>query len=293
MQRIMKIAVFGNVYQVRKIASVETVLQEILATGAEVCIDCDFLQYIKESLTLPIDCFTVIEDDFQADLAISVGGDGTFLNTAARVGHRKIPILGVNTGRLGFLADVLPEDIHEAFRCISNGNYLVEQHSLLSVEMEGGGLKSYPFALNEVAVLKHENSSTIGVTTYIDGHLLTNYVSDGLIVCTPTGSTGYSLSVGGPIIVPCSNTFCLSPVAPHSLNVRPVVVCDDACITLRVHSRSGNFMISLDGRSESLSDEVILHLKRAHYTIGVMKVQHKNFFDTLRTKLLWGADVRL
>ena len=151
----------------------------------------------------------------------------------------------------------------------------------------------YPYALNEGATLKHDNSSLIEIDTHINGALLTNYMSDGLIISTPTGSTGYSLSVGGPIIVPRSGTFCLSPVASHSLSTRPVIVCDDVVITLRVRSRSHNFLIAVDGRSESISENTTITLRRAPYAIGVMKVMHQNFFDTLRDKMMWGADQRI
>lgn len=167
-------------------------------------------------------CLTSVDkDDFTADIIISMGGDGTFLGTAATVGARGIPILGINTGRLGFLADVSPEDIDPAIDSLCSGQYVVEQRTLLSVSKDGTPISGYPFALNEVAVLKHDNSSLIEIKTIINGAPLMTYMADGLIVCTPTGSTGYSLSAGGPIICPRSQTFCLSAVAPHSLSVRP------------------------------------------------------------------------
>lgn len=290
----LRIALFGNVFQTKKNVHVRTVLQKLAELGMEVCIEETFARFIQCNLNVDIsDCTLLDAADFEADLAVSMGGDGTFLNTAAFVGARPIPILGINTGRLGFLADVSPDMIDEALDAVSAGGYVVEQRSVIAVEKDGEPLRNYPFALNEVAVLKHDNSSLIEIKMCVDGALLTKYMADGLIVCTPTGSTGYSLSVGGPIIVPRSGTFCVSPVASHSLSTRPVILCDDVVVTLEVRSRSHNFLISIDGRSESFPDGTVITLRRAPYTTGVMKIKHKNFFDTLRDKMMWGIDQRI
>lgn len=290
----LKIALFGNVYQTEKNKYVAEVLDKLQAIGAEIFIEKDFSAFIQNTLHIDVSSYSNTDgEDFRADYAISIGGDGTFLSTAEKIGDRGIPILGINTGRLGFLADVSPDMIDDALDALNLGKCATEQRSLLAVEKEGGALESYPYALNEVAVLKHDNSSLIEIKTYVNGDLLTNYMADGLIVCTPTGSTGYSLSVGGPVIEPRNNSICLSAVAPHSLSMRPVILCDDVEITLKVHSRSHNFLIAIDGRSESLPDGVTLKLRRAHYTIGVVKVKHKLFSDTLRDKMMWGVDQRL
>ena len=290
----LKIALFGNVYQTKKNIYVAEVINKLKTIDADLYIEKDFAEFIQRALNIDISAFQRIEDGvFQADYAISMGGDGTFLSTAARIGNKGIPILGINTGRLGFLADVSPDMLDAAIDALSKGECSTEQRSLIVVEKDGEPLTIYPYALNEVAVLKHDNSSLIEVDTYVNGDLLTNYMADGLIVCTPTGSTGYSLSVGGPIIEPRSNTFCISAVAPHSLSMRPVILCDNAKITLEVHSRSHNFMISIDGRSDSLPEGTRLTLRRAPYTIGVVKVKHKLFTDTLRDKMMWGVDQRL
>ncbi|GAY30391.1 NAD kinase [Bacteroidaceae bacterium] len=288
----MKVALYGNVYQTKKNIYVEAVLRKLQQLKADICIEPEFAGFIKERLKISTEHATTDTDAISPDLAISMGGDGTFLNTAARIGERGIPILGINTGRLGFLADVSPDFIDSALDAVWRGEYNVEQRAVIAVSKDGKPLGGYPYALNEVAVLKHDNSSLIEIKTCIDGALLTNYMADGLIVCTPTGSTGYSLSVGGPIIVPRSGTFCISAVAPHSLSTRPVILCDDVEISLEVHSRSRNFLISVDGRSESFPDGTVITLRRAPYTIGVMKIKHKNFFETLRDKMMWGADQR-
>lgn len=230
---------------------------------------------------------------FTADLAVSMGGDGTFLRTAAATGDRGIPILGINTGHLGFLADVTPERIPEALEMIYQGRSVVESHSVIAVSCNNDHpLRTFPYALNEVALLKHDNSSLINIRTEINGDLLADYIADGLIISTPTGSTGYALSVGGPIIAPDSDAFCIAPVAPHSLNVRPFVVKDDVDIRLTVKSRSHRYLLSIDGRSESLAETIEIHLRRASHSVGVVKVEHLKFFDTLRDKMLWGADHR-
>ncbi len=289
----MKIALFGNIYQTEKNVYLKRVLDKLSALGVEICTNNEFADFMESTLNINTNGVTVCsQDSLKADLVVSMGGDGTFLNTAAWVGASGIPILGINTGRLGFLADIYPDEIDEALETVAKGQIAIEQRTVIAIEKDGNPLKGYPFALNEVAVLKHDNSSLIEIDACVNGSLLNNYMADGLILSTPTGSTGYSLSVGGPIIDPASGTFCISPVASHSLSTRPVVLCDNAVITMTVHSRSHNFLISIDGRSESFPDGTTLTMKRASYTIGVVKIKHKAYFDTLRDKMLWGADKR-
>lgn len=290
----MRIALLGNVFQTKKNAYIKRVLKKLAELQADICIEEGFADFLNRELCFSLNGMDTFKmPHLKADLVISMGGDGTFLTSAAQVGARGIPILGINTGRLGFLADVSPEDIENALDAVFDGRYTIEQRAVIAMTLDGETYHGYPYALNEVAILKHDNSSLIEIDTHINGALLTNYMSDGLIISTPTGSTGYSLSVGGPIIVPRSGTFCLSPVASHSLSTRPVIVCDDVVITLRVRSRSHNFLIAVDGRSESISENTTITLRRAPYAIGVMKVMHQNFFDTLRDKMMWGADQRI
>lgn len=290
----MRIALLGNVFQTKKNAYIKRVLKKLAELQADICIEEGFADFLNRELSVSLNGMDTFKmPHLKADLVISMGGDGTFLTSAAQVGARGIPILGINTGRLGFLADVSPEDIENALDAVFDGRYTIEQRAVIAMTLDGETYHGYPYALNEVAILKHDNSSLIEIDTHINGALLTNYMSDGLIISTPTGSTGYSLSVGGPIIVPRSGTFCLSPVASHSLSTRPVIVCDDVVITLSVRSRSHNFLIAVDGRSESISENTTITLRRAPYAIGVMKVMHQNFFDTLRDKMMWGADQRI
>ena len=231
-------------------------------------------------------------NDFEADMVLSMGGDGTFLRAASYVGNKNIPILGINTGRLGFLADVSPEEMEDTFKDIYNHNYKVEDRSVLQVISNGQPLKGYPCGLNEIAVLKRDSSSMITIHTSINGAYLTTYQADGLVIATPTGSTAYSLSIGGPVIVPHSNTIAITPVAPHSLNVRPIVINDDWEITLDVESRSHNFLVAIDGRSETCREGTRLNIRKADYNIKVVKRPNHVFFHTLRDKMMWGADGR-
>ena len=291
---LRKIALFGNCHQTTKNIFLGDVLRALRTLPAEIGIAQPFARFIRKNLPdIDLSPFTTFDPAaFDADLCVSIGGDGTFLTTAAAVGARETPILGINTGHLGFLADLSPKATATAVEALSHGDYVVERRSVIAAEAEGLAEDFCPFALNEVAVLKHDNSSLIDICTKIDGELLTHYLADGLIVSTPTGSTGYALSVGGPVIVPQSPTFALAPVAPHSLTMRPVVLGDNVEITLSVSSRSHSFLLAVDGRSTSLPTGTKITLRRAPYSVKVVKIQHQRFFDTLREKMMWGLDGR-
>jgi NAD+ kinase len=289
----MKFAIFGNIYQSHKSSHAEKLFDLLRNIHAETCISRDFYEFLqKEGHCNMEGMISFDNNEFDADMVISIGGDGTFLQAASNVGDKDIPILGINTGRLGFLADISPEEMEDTFDEIYNNHYKVEERSVLQLISEGEDKIEVPFALNDIAVLKHDSSSMISIYTTINGAYLHTYQADGLIISTPTGSTAYSLSVGGPIIVPHSKTIALTPIAPHSLNVRPIVICDDWEISLRVESRSHNFLVSVDGRSVSCKDGIQLSIRRAPYTIKVVKRYNHVFFNTLRNKLMWGADRR-
>lgn len=288
------LAIFGNVFQTAKSQYVKSILSRLIQLGARVYVEERFAQFIREKIQADISACKVFPSRElpKADIAISIGGDGTFLGTAAQIGTSGIPILGINTGRLGFLADVSPDVIDVSLKALCNGEYVVEDRTVLKVSTNKGGALACPYALNEVAVLKHDNSSLIEISTRVDGNLLTNYLADGLIISTPTGSTGYSLSVGGPILAPDSNTLCIAPISPHSLSVRPVILRDDVEIKLKINSRTHNFLLTADGKSLSLPDSTTIGVCRSPHTVKVIKIAHKHFFETLRDKLLWGADQR-
>ena len=288
-----KFALFGNVYQAKKSAHVLRLLSILEKHQAEVYVQKEFFQFLTKEQKMDLQVAgTFEEDNFEADMVLSMGGDGTFLKAATHVGNKNIPILGINTGRLGFLADVSPEELEETFEDIYKNNYKIEDRSVLQVTSEGQPLKSTPFGLNEIAVLKRDSSSMITIHTSINGAYLTTYQADGLVIATPTGSTAYSLSIGGPVIVPHSNTIAITPVAPHSLNIRPIVINDDWEITLDVESRSHNFLVAIDGRSETCCEGTRLVIRKADYNIKVVKRPNHIFFHTLRDKMMWGADSR-
>ena len=290
----IKYAIFGNSYHKECAASIGQIIQILRRHTAYISIEEQFYHFVRSTLKIDFQPDEIITDNnFSASFAISLGGDGTFLNTAARVGEKEIPSIGINTGRLGFLAEVLPKDFEKLIESLRRGDYFIEHRSLLRVCDNANQLNIYPYALNEVAILKHDNSSMISIRALVDGHYLTNYQADGLLISTPTGSTGYSLSVGGPIISPTSPCIALTPVAPHSLNVRPIILNDDITIRLQVKSRNHNFLTSIDGRSQNLDDHVELMIRRAPYRIHLVKRSNSHFFDTLRNKLLWGADKRI
>ena len=289
----MKFALFGNTYQAKKSAHVIRLLSILKQYNAVVYINREFYDFLVNEQQMDIQAAGVFEgNDFEADMVLSMGGDGTFLKAASYVGNKNIPILGINTGRLGFLADVSPEEMEDTFKDIYNHNYKVEDRSVLQVISNGQPLKGYPCGLNEIAVLKRDSSSMITIHTSINGAYLTTYQADGLVIATPTGSTAYSLSIGGPVIVPHSNTIAITPVAPHSLNVRPIVINDDWEITLDVESRSHNFLVAIDGRSETCREGTRLSIRKADYNIKVVKRPNHVFFHTLRHKRMWGADGR-
>lgn len=291
-----RIALFGKSIQSEKLPFVVETIEELLRLGVEVLLEQHWADILSEAI--PHDIFVHLprydsKQDYPAiDMAISMGGDGTFLSTAERLGVHQVPVLGVNTGRLGFLADVSSDCISSALQMLVDGRYTLSRRVLIEVEVEGASLDVYPYALNEVALLKHDNSSLIEVETHVDGHLLTNYMADGLIVSTPTGSTGYALSVGGPVVAPESPAFCLAPVAPHSLTMRPIILSDDVTLTLRVKSRTGRFLIAIDGRSCSLKTDALIRVHKAPYTVAVVKMIGNDFYHTLREKMMWGVDQR-
>ncbi len=293
MTKKLKFALFGNVYQERKSAAVQKFFAIAAERKAELAMPEAFHLFLRDNLKIHVpECEIIRDNNFTADYVVCMGGDGTFLDVASRVADKEIPIIGINTGRLGFLASFSPDHIEGTMADIYGGNFGVERHSVLNISCDEMDLKDYPFALNEIAILKHDISSMISIHTDINDEYLTTYQADGLIVSTPTGSTAYSLSVGGPIIVPQSDTICLTPVAPHSLNMRPIVLCDDTEISLRVESRSHSFLISLDGRSQSYPDNIHLRIRKAPYCIKVATQPTQSFFSTLRKKMMWGADNR-
>jgi NAD+ kinase len=289
----MRIAIFGNIYRTVILSHMEVLFTYFKDKDVRLLLDDKLYDFVREHSSCCTGNIEKIEnDEFEADLALSIGGDGTFLNTAARIGRKEIPILGINTGRLGFLADVASEDIIPALDAVLSNKYIIQERTLLHVEASDGTTFDYPYALNEVSVLKQDSSSMMSITASVNGEMVHTYHADGLLVATPTGSTAYSMSVGGPLVAPESENFILSPIASHSLNVRPLIVPDSWTFELEVHSRSQCYLVALDGRSKVLELKTKLKITKADYTIMIIKQMNHTFFDTLKNKLMWGVDKR-
>lgn len=229
---------------------------------------------------------------FQTDFFISFGGDGTMLDAVRFVGSANIPIMGINLGRLGFLADIQFNEIEYAFKAIQQGAYSIDRRTLIHLDSNIPLFGDHPFALNEITLHRQDSSQMIKIHTYINGEFLNTYWADGLIVATPTGSTGYSLSCNGPLIFPQTSSFVITPVAPHNLNIRPLIVPDDSIITFEVEGRSTHFLCTLDSRMELITKDVSLAVRKETFTIPLVRLHDHNFMRTIREKLNWGIDNR-
>ena len=288
----MTIAIFGNAMKSQTLAEVKHILQFMTEKGVNVLLSHE----LRQELNLRE--YPSFERDNASgepvDFALSVGGDGTFLTSAAAIGDKHIPILGINCGHLGFLAEVQAEDLDAILQQLIAGEYTIEQRSLLHVDVtdkEGNvreNLIMAPNALNEIAILKEGLSSMLQIELKVNGEFLHTYNSDGLVIATPTGSTAYNLSIGGPLMAPQSRGIIITPIAPHSLTVKPLVVPDDWKFDLRVSSRYDAYMASVDGRSQSLSTDLCLHIERAPYTTKVVQIGDNGFLKSLRNKLNCG-----
>lgn len=289
----MKFAIFGNKHQTSKSKSIERLFDVILRNNDIFAIDRPFYEFlVSEGVAVPAPVELIDNDDFVADIAVSFGGDGTLLRTASRIGRKPIPILGINAGRLGFLTTTSNDDIDFILEKIHCGEYDTEERSLIEAVADGGDIRNYPFALNEIAVMKHDSSSMMTLEATINGVDKITYQADGLIVATPSGSTGYSLSVGGPIISPLADVLVLTPIAPHSLSARPIVIDDKSVVEIKVYSRSSNFLIAIDGRNESCDDNVKITVRKAAYKQVIIRRKEHSFILNLQEKLMWGTDIR-
>lgn len=283
----MTIAVFGNTLRQETIREVKHIVEFLQLRGVNVVLSQELRHGPFNREFSSVDDFASQSDE-RIDFALSVGGDGTFLTTASLVGHLDIPILGINCGHLGYLAEVQTKNIDLVLDQLINNGYTIEQRRVLEVSCQQEGKIASPYALNEVAILKSGLSSMITVDVTLNGEFLHNYKADGLLVATPTGSTAYNLSVGGPLLDPHVNAIILTPVATHSLNIRPLVVLDDSKIDVKISSRNGNYMLSVDGRSQVLNQDIQLHIERSARTIKIVRVEGLSFMQSLKEKLYWG-----
>lgn len=293
----MKIAIYGQYYHNSTQESIEILLDALSKKNATVFIENDFFNIIKHESKQPsklddFETFETLDDSYS--LLISIGGDGTILRAITYVRDLSIPIVGINTGRLGFLATIQTNQIESAIDDIIKGNYKISERTLLCVETqpENKELIETNFALNEIAVSRKNTTSMITVETHLNSEYLTSYWADGLIISTPTGSTGYSLSCGGPVITPETDSFVLTPIAPHNLNARPLVIPDDTEIQLKVDGREEHYLMSLDSRIATLHNSTKVTIKKANFEIKMVELLQESFVDTLRKKMLWGEDKR-
>ena len=290
----MKIALHGKSTSKEAQACLSDLVAALKKRDAALAISDDFRGRLQNSpiFTTDMPVFRRGDDLGEFDFILSLGGDGAMLDTVTYTGAGETPIVGVNLGRLGFLATTPGGEIEEAVEMLCEGAYFVESRSLVHVSSNLGLFEPYNFGLNEFTILKKETSSMILIHTYVDGDYLNAYWADGLIVSTPTGSTGYSLSCGGPLVHPKLKNFIITPVSPHNLNVRPIIVSDTSEITFKIEGRSKQFMVSLDSRSSSVNDKVEISVKREAFEANLVRFKKKSYFDTLRHKLNWGVDAR-
>ena len=288
----MRIAIYGNKYQDKFFAPLERLFEALSSRNAWVAIDRSFHDYLCRHTSVAPVVNEVIDEEsnFDAAIALSIGGDGTFLRTAEKVARRGIPILGINTGHLGYLADASVENIDEVVDNLFSGNYKIEERTVLHVATDSGVIIDNPFALNEIAISRQSTALMMSMHTWVNGSDLTTYKGDGLIISTPTGSTAYNLSVGGPILEPTSNNIVLSPISAHSLTMRPLVLRDDCTIRVTTNSRAQQYLVSIDGRPFTFDIGTSITVRKADFTVKVIQHTGHNFADTLRNKLMWGTD---
>ena len=291
----MRIAIYGRSGAPAVVPYADLLLQELRRSGIQPLIYHPFFNYLKHnsSIELPTGTFSNHDElNGKVDFLFTLGGDGTMLDTISLVRDSGIPIVGINTGRLGFLASISKNDIVHCISSILQGRYDLDKRSLIRLETNKPLFGEVNYALNEITIHKKDSSSMIIIHTYLNGEYLNSYWADGLIIATPTGSTGYSLSCGGPIIVPQSENFVITPIAPHNLNVRPIVVSDKYVISLEVEGRSQYFLASLDSRSVTIDSSIQLAARREDFMANIVRLHNENFLGTLRNKLMWGLDVR-
>ena len=289
----MKIAIFGNEFQHASVGEVGHLLRLLSDSGAELWGEPAYVDFLRRELAdMPPVKALASASDARADVALSIGGDGTFLRTAQAVAVHGTPIMGVNAGHLGYLTTVDISEAQKAVKCLLSGDYDTEDRTMLQLMLPPGTGLAQPFALNEVAILRQDTSSTIKLDVSLDDVALTTFKGDGMLLCTPTGSTAYNLSVGGPVLHPQSRCFVLSPISPHALTMRSVVVADTSVLRVTVRSRASVFQVSVDGETVDLPSGTTLRLVKAPFATRVIMLKGHRFARVLRKKLMWGIDNR-
>ncbi len=291
----MKVAIYARCTNDNVSEHIQFLFQKLNEYKTEIFVHETFYKFIKQKLQISglIKTFNSHSDlKGNVDYLLSLGGDGTFLETLSYVRDSNIPILGINTGRLGFLANVAKTEIGIAIETLNQKTFKLEQRALLAVAQPKNLFGEVNYGLNELTILKKDSSAMVTIHAYINDEYLNSYFADGLIIATPTGSTAYSLSCGGPLVMPGSQNFVITPIAPHNLNVRPLVISDNNKITLKVEGRSPHYLASLDSRTETIDSSIEITVQKADFYINLIKLENQNFFNTIRNKLLWGLDKR-
>ena len=291
----MKIAIYSRGIENNQHKDIITFMEELKTYNVEPVFFQDFFNQFYSAVNMQgkYSTFNSAEDlEDSIDFMISLGGDGTLLDTVTFIQNKGIPVLGINYGRLGFLATIGKEDLNLAIKALIDRTYVLDKRTLIHLDADLPLFGNAPYALNEFVLHKKDTSSMIKIHTYLNGEFLNTYWADGLIVATPTGSTGYSLSCNGPVVFPDSGSFVITPVAPHNLNIRPIVVPDDNIISFEIESRSDGFLCSMDSRREIVPKEVQLAVKKEKFKINLVRLNENNFLQTLRNKLSWGLDKR-
>jgi NAD+ kinase len=290
----MRIGIHGKDFQQKSARFIERVLEFLVRQKCEVWISARVMKQLKASVAQKFKLKTFEHGDNlkHLDFFFSLGGDGTLLESVTYIGKTEVPILGINTGRLGFLATISREETEKAIEVLFKGDYKLDSRSVIKLISTPKLFDNLSFALNDFTIMKKDTSSMITVHVHVDGELLNSYWSDGIILSTPTGSTGYSLSCGGPLVYPKSESFILTPVSPHNLGTRPIVLSDNSEISFQVEGRSKKYLISLDSRFETIDESVKLKVKKERFKVQLIELSGHHYFHTLRQKLNWGLDLR-
>ena len=291
----MKIAIYGRDFNDSVLPFVQEVFNALAENDITILIYQRFNNFIKNKITIPANVSVFVNHQEladHADVLLSLGGDGTLLDTLSLIRNSQIPVIGINFGRLGFLASINKNEIKKAIEALVNGKYTLDKRSILNLESQSSLFGEENFALNDITIHRRDNSAMMIIHAYMNGEFINSYWADGLIIATPTGSTAYSLSCGGPIILPNAQNFVITPIAPHNLNVRPVIVPDDVVLAFEIEARSTKFLVSCDSRTETVDRSVKITVNKANFNINLIRLNNESYLTTLRNKLLWGIDTR-
>jgi NAD+ kinase len=291
----LKVAIYSRVLDESQQQYIQLFFDELHKEGIVPVIFLPFYNEVKTQLSLPETTETFsshVDLNDQIDFVISLGGDGTLLDTVTLVRNKNIPVVGINFGRLGFLASIGREEMSEAIKALARRSYIIDRRTLIHLDSNVPMFNDVPYALNEFAIHKRDTSPMVKIHTYLNGELLNTYWADGLILATPTGSTGYSLSCEGPVVFPDACSLVLTPIAPHNLNVRPIVIPDNTIISFEVESRADDIICALDSRREIVNKSVLLAVRKENFMLNLVRLNENNFLQTLRNKLSWGLDKR-